>query len=131
MKKIFVTFIACVSILSAHAQQNDTLQFMTDYRHFIANVEQYPQFTKSVADSLGTIQRTFVRRYRAVKPQLNDAQVGEYNYLKGRYAKKMLAYHGNNISNDLQAAGDTIAKATSRARKAVGGYFKGIFKKKN
>jgi hypothetical protein len=68
-------------------------------------------------------------QYRKIKPQLTDGQVEEYNTLKGRYTKKMLEYRGNRLGEGIEATGDSIAKATGRVGSAIGGFFKGLFKK--
>ena len=49
--------------------------------------------------------------------------------LKGRYTRKMLAYRGDRLGEGLEATGDSIAKATGRVGSAIGGFFKGLFKK--
>ena len=132
MKKISITIIALMTLTVVNAQntqKNDTLQFMTAYRQFAAFVEKQPSLTKPVADSLIARQDTLMHLYRKVKPQLSNAQVEEYNNLKGRYTKKLLAYRGDRLGEGLEATGDSIAKATGRVGSAVGGFFKGLFSK--
>ena len=102
---------------------------MTAYRQFAAFVEKQPSLTKPVADSLIARQDTLMHLYRKVKPQLTNKQVEEYNTLKGRYTKKLLSYRGDRLGEGLEATGDSIAKATERVGSAVGGFFKGLFKK--
>lgn len=113
----------------AYAQQHvsDTLSFMSDYRKFVSFVVSQPSLTKAMADSLIVRQDTLMHQYRALKPQLNDSQVEEYNRLKGRYTKKLLEYRGDRFADGLEATGDSISKAAGRAGKAVGGFFKGLF----
>ena len=113
----------------AKSAQIDTLKFMTAYRQFAAFVEKQPVLTKPVADSLIARQDTLMHQYRAIKPQLTDKQVEEYNTLKGRFTKKLLQYRGDRLGEGLEATGDSIAKATGRVGSAVGGFFKGLFSK--
>ena len=112
-----------------YAQQHvsDTLNFMNDYRKFVSFVVSQPSLTKPMADSLMARQDTLMHQYRALKPQLNDSQIEEYNRLKGRYTKKLLEYRGDRFTDGLEATGDSISKAAGRAGKAVGGFFKGLF----
>lgn len=132
MKKISMTIIALMTMTAVSAQntqKNDTLQFMQAYRQFAAFVVAQPSLNKSLADSLIARQDTLMQQYRRVKPQLTNHQVEEYNNLKGRYTKKLLSYRGDRLGEGLEATGDSIAKATGRVGSAVGGFFKGLFKK--
>lgn len=132
MKKISMTIIALMTMTAVSAQntqKNDTLQFMQAYRQFAAFVVAQPSLNKPLADSLIARQDTLMQQYRKVKPQLTNHQVEEYNNLKGRYTKKLLSYRGDRLSEGLEATGDSIAKATGRVGSAVGGFFKGLFKK--
>ena len=112
-----------------YAQQHvsDTLNFMNDYRKFVSFVVSQPSLTKPLADSLMARQDTLMHQYRALKPQLNESQIEEYNRLKGRYTKKLLEYRGDRFTDGLEATGDSISKAAGRAGKAVIGFFKGLF----
>ena len=112
-----------------YAQQHvsDTLNFMNDYRKFVSFVVSQPSLTKPLADSLMARQDTLMHQYRALKPQLNESQIEEYNRLKGRYTKKLLEYRGDRFTDGLEATGDSISKTAGRAGKAVGGFFKGLF----
>ena len=129
MKKILTIVSMLMLMGEAYAQQpgSDTLKFMNDYRKFVSFVVSQPSLTKSMADSLIARQDTLMHQYRALKPQLNDSQVEEYNRLKGRYTKKLLEYRGDRFTDGLEATGDSISKAAGRAGKAVGGFFKGLF----
>ena len=129
MKMITITMMALMMLTTARAEKNDTLQFMNAYRQFAAFVVAQPSFTKPLADSLIARQDTLMFQYRKIKPQLTDGQVEEYNTLKGRYTKKMLEYRGNRLGEGIEATGDSIAKATGRVGSAIGGFFKGLFKK--
>ena len=132
MKKIAMTMIALMAMTAVSAQntqKNDTLQFMTAYRQFAAFVVAQPSMTKHMADSLMARQDTLKIQYRKVKPQLTNRQVEEYNTLKGRFTKKMLEYRGNRVTDGIEATGDSIANAAERVGSAVGGFFKGVFKK--
>jgi hypothetical protein len=129
MKKITITMMALMMLTTARAEKNDTLQFMNAYRQFAAFVVAQPSLTKPLADSLIARQDTLMFQYRKIKPQLTDGQVEEYNTLKGRYTKKMLEYRGNRLGEGIEATGDSIAKATGRVGSAIGGFFKGLFKK--
>ena len=129
MKKITITMMALMMLTTARAEKNDTLQFMNAYRQFAAFVVAQPSLTKPLADSLIARQDTLMFQYRKIKPQLTDGQVEEYNTLKGRYTKKLLEYRGDRLGEGLEATGDSIAKATGRVGSAVGGFFKGLFKK--
>ena len=129
MKKITITMMALMMLTTARAEKNDTLQFMNAYRQFAAFVVAQLSLTKPLADSLIARQDTLMFQYRKIKPQLTDGQVEEYNTLKGRYTKKMLEYRGNRLGEGIEATGDSIAKATGRVGSAIGGFFKGLFKK--
>ncbi len=128
-KKTIATLTALFAVMTVSAQQPDTLRFMNDYRQFVGFVTTKPALTKPVADSLIARQDALRRQYRKVKPMLTNAQVEEYNRLKGRYTKKMLEYRGNRVGDGLSATGDSIAKTTGRVGSAVGGFFKGLFNK--
>ena len=129
MKKVLIilSLLACFGEANAQQKVADTLKFMNDYRKFVSFVVSQPSLTKPMADSLIARQDTLMYQYRALKPQLNDLQVEEYNRLKGRYTKKLLEYRGERFTDSLEATGDSISKAASRAGKAVGGFFKGLF----
>ena len=129
MKKSIVTIVALFTVLVANAQQSDTLRFMNSYRQFVTYVTAQPTFNKHLADSLIARQDTLTRQYRKVKALLNNQQVEEYNKLKGRYTKKMIAYRGDRVGEGLEATGDSIASAAERVGSAVGGFFKGLFNK--
>ena len=129
MKKSILTLVALFTVLVANAQQSDTLRFMNSYRQFVTYVTAQPTFNKHLADSLIARQDTLARQYRKVKPLLNNQQVEEYNKLKGRYTKKMIAYRGDRVGEGLEATGDSIASAAERVGSAVGGFFKGLFNK--
>ena len=129
MKKVLIIFGMLLLMSKTYAQQHvlDTLNFMNDYRKFVSFVVSQPSLTKPMADSLMARQDTLMHQYRALKPQLNDSQIEEYNRLKGRYTKKLLEYRGDRFTDGLEATGDSISKAAGRAGKAVGGFFKGLF----
>ena len=129
MKKVLIIFCMLLLMGKTYAQQHvsDTLNFMNDYRKFVSFVVSQPSLTKPLADSLMARQDTLMHQYRALKPQLNDSQIEEYNRLKGRYTKKLLEYRGDRFTDGLEATGDSISKAAGRAGKAVGGFFKGLF----
>ena len=114
MKKITITIVALMTLTAVSAQNNQNTQ----------NVQ--PAKTLQQSDTL-----QFMNAYRqfTAKPQLTDHQVEEYNMLKGRYTRKMLAYRGDRLGEGLEATGDSIAKATGRVGSAIGGFFKGLFKK--
>ena len=129
MKKVLIIFGMLLLMSKTYAQQHvsDTLNFMNDYRKFVSFVVSQPSLTKPLADSLMARQDTLMHQYRALKPQLNESQIEEYNRLKGRYTKKLLEYHGDRFTDGLEATGDSISKAAGRAGKAVSGFFKGLF----
>lgn len=128
MKKTLMTvFLALGMTLGAQAQKADTLQFMNSYRSFVKYVEAQPQLNKPQADSLAARQDSLRTLYHQVKPQLTNAQVEEYNRLKGRYTKRMMAYYGDRVAEGAQNSADSISKAASRAGKAIGGFFNGLF----
>ena len=130
MIKKFLMMISLIALVSdAYAQQqvSDTLKFMNDYRKFVSFVVSQPSLTRPLADSVIARQDTLMHQYRTIKPLLNDLQVEEYNNLKGRYTKKLLEYRGDRFTDSLEAAGDSISKTASRAGKAIGGFFKGLF----
>ena len=126
MKRLFLLMTAAFVLHVAQAQQvADTARFMNSYRMFVDSVEH----TRKIGDSLAARYDTMVVRYRQVKPALTDAQVQEYNTLKGRYLKRMLRYRQNRFSDDLEIAGDSIVNAAGRTGKAVKGFFDGLFGK--
>ena len=129
MKKVLIIFGMLLLMSKTYAQQHvsDTLNFMNDYRKFVSFVVSQPSLTKPLADSLMARQDTLMHQYRALKPQLNESQIEEYNRLKGRYTKKLLEYRGDRFTDGLEATGDSISKAAGRAGKAVIGFFKGLF----
>ena len=128
MRKIMMTlFLTLGMTLGVQAQKSDTLQFMNSYRSFVSVVESQPQLNRHMVDSLSARQEELRTIYHQVKPQLNNAQVEEYNRLKGRFTKRMMAYHGDKIAEGVQLSADSIAKAASRAGKAIGGFFNGLF----
>ena len=128
MRKIMMTlFLTLGMTLGVQAQKSDTLQFMNSYRSFVSFVESQPQLNRHMVDSLSARQEELRTIYHQVKPQLNNAQVEEYNRLKGRFTKRMMAYHGDKIAEGVQLSSDSIAKAASRAGKAIGGFFNGLF----
>ena len=128
MRKIMMTlFFTLGMTLGVQAQKSDTLQFMNSYRSFVSFVESQPQLNRHMVDSLSARQEELRTIYHQVKPQLNNAQVEEYNRLKGRFTKRMMAYHGDKIAEGVQLSADSIAKAASRAGKAIGGFFNGLF----
>lgn len=113
--------------LGTQAQEADTLKFMNSYRSFVNYVDSLPQLNKHQIDSLAARQEVLRDIYHQVKPKLTDAQVGEYNRLKGRYAKRMMAYYGDRVAEGAQLSADSISKAANRAGKAIGGFFNGLF----
>ena len=128
MRKIMMTlFFTLGMTLGVQAQKSDTLQFMNSYRSFVSFVESQPQLNRHMVDSLSARQEELRTIYHQVKPQLNNAQVEEYNRLKGRFTNRMMAYHGDKIAEGVQLSADSIAKAASRAGKAIGGFFNGLF----
>lgn len=128
MRKTLITLFLTIGMtLGAQAQEADTLKFMNSYRSFVNYVESQPQLNKTQIDSLKARQEELRTIYHQVKPQLNNAQVGEYNRLKGRYAKRMMAYYGDRVAEGAQLSADSISKAANRAGKAIGGFFNGLF----
>lgn len=132
MKKIVLLVVILMAVTTVGAQTTvcpkDTAQFMHECRQFDKFVTTTP-FNKQVVDSLCVCQDTLIAHYRAVKPQLNDSQVEEYNRIKGRFTRRVIEYRGDKVGEGLQATGDSIAKAAGRVGKAVGGFFKGIFER--
>ena len=88
MKRITIAVMALMSLTTAQAQEEkqDTAVFMNGCREFVNYVEGQAPLTKPTADSLIIYQDSIKERYRQIKPQLNDDQVGEYNRLMGRYS---------------------------------------------
>ena len=131
MKRITIAVMALMSLTTAQAQEEkqDTAVFMNGCREFVNYVEGQAPLTKLTADSLIIYQDSIKERYRQIKPQLNDDQVGEYNRLMGRYTKRMLEYRGDRLSDGLQATGDSIVKTANRVGQQIGGFFKGLFNK--
>ena len=128
MRKTWMTlFLAMGITLGVQAQKTDTLQFMNNYRSFVGYVESQSQLDRHQVDSLAARQEELRTIYHQVKPQLNNAQVEEYNRLKGRYTKRMMAYYGDRVAEGAQNSADSISKAASRAGKAIGGFFNGLF----
>ena len=137
MKRIVILMFSVAVMATANAQttvkpqtvvKSDTAQFMRECRQFSLFVTNTP-VNKAMIDSLAVCQDTLTAHYRAIKPQLTDKQVEEYNRAKGRYARCVIEYRGEKVGEGLQASGDSIAKAAGRVGKAIGGYFKGIFGK--
>ena len=83
MKRITIAMMALMSLTTAQAQEEkqDTAVFMNGCREFVNYVEGQAPLTKLTADSLIIYQDSIKERYRQIKPQLNDDQVGEYNRL--------------------------------------------------
>ena len=128
MRKTLITLFLTIGMtLGAQAQEADTLKFMNSYRSFVNYVDSLPQLNKHQIDSLKARQEVLRDIYHQVKPKLTDAQVGEYNRLKGRYAKRMMAYYGDRVAEGAQLSADSISKAANRAGKAIGGFFNGLF----
>ena len=129
-KKIVFVCLAllAVSTMEAQTAKNDTARFMKECREFGRFVD-VAFLNKKVVDSLVIRQDTIIAHYRAIKPRLTDHQVEEYNRIKGRYTKRMIEYRSTCIGDGLQVTGDSIAAATGRVGKSIGGFFKGLFGK--
>ena len=118
-----------IMAVQAQNEKQDTAIFMNGCREFVKYIESQPTLTKPMADSIIIYQDSIRERYHQIKPQLTDDQVGEYNRLKGRYTKRMLAYRSDRLSDGFQATGDSIAKTANRVSQQIGGFFKGLFEK--
>ena len=128
MRKTLITLFLTIGMtLGTQAQEADTLKFMNSYRSFVNYVDSLPQLNKHQIDSLAARQEVLRDIYHQFKPKLTDAQVGEYNRLKGRYTKRMMAYYGDRVAEGAQLSADSISKAAGRAGKAIGGFFNGLF----
>lgn len=132
MKKIVLLVVTLMTVATMGAQTSvcpsDTARFMRECRQFDKFVAETP-LNKQIVDSLCACQDTLIAHYRAVKPQLTDGQVEEYNRVKGRFTRRIIEYRGDKVGEGLQATGDSIAKAAGRVGKAVGGFFKGVFER--
>ena len=130
MKKIVflcLTFMA-VSAVEAQTMKRDTTLFMKEIRDF-GRFADSAFLNKKIVDSLAMRQDTLIAHYRAIKPQLTDGQVEEYNRIRGRYTRRIIEYRGDRIGDGLQVTGDSIAAAAGRVGKSVGGFFKGLFER--
>ena len=127
------TVVLCFALLAANGLKAQTLK--TDTAHFMKECRVFDRYVESaflnkkIVDSLAVRQDTLIAHYRAIKPRLSDNQVEEYNRIRGRYTKRIIAYRGDRIGDGLQATGDSIASAAGRVGKSIGGFFKGVFEK--
>ena len=130
MKKIVILCFALFvgNSVSAQSVKKDTTLFMTEIRGFGKYVDS-AFLSKKVVDSLAVRQDSLIAHYRAIKPQLTDSQVEEYNRIRGRYTKRIIEYRGERVGEGLQVTGDSIAAAAGRVGKSIGGFFKGLFDK--
>lgn len=130
MKKIVFLCFALFAVSGVEAQtvKRDTTLFMKEIRDF-GQFADSAFLNKKIVDSLAVRQDTLIAHYRAIKPQLTDSQVEEYNRIRGRYTRRIIEYRGDRIGDGLQVTGDSIASAAGRVGKSVGGFFKGLFNK--
>ena len=130
MKKIVVLCFAFMAVSAVEAQtvKRDTTLFMKEIRDF-GRFADSVFLNKKIVDSLAMRQDTLIAHYRAIKPQLNDGQVEEYNRIRGRYTRRIIEYRGDRIGDGLQVTGDSIAAAAGRVGKSIGGFFKGLFER--
>ena len=130
MKKIVVLCFALLAVSGLEAQtvKRDTTLFMKEIRDF-GRFADSAFLNKKIVDSLAMRQDTLIAHYRAIKPQLTDSQVEEYNRIRGRYTRRIIEYRGDRIGDGLQVTGDSIAAAAGRVGKSVGGFFKGLFER--
>ena len=130
MKKIVVICFALLAVSGMEAQtvKRDTTLFMKEIRDF-GRFADSAFLNKKIVDSLAMRQDTLIAHYRAIKPQLTDSQVEEYNRIRGRYTRRIIEYRGDRIGDGLQVTGDSIAAAAGRVGKSVGGFFKGLFER--
>lgn len=129
MKKVIMMMLLSVSLQmpAQNVQKPDTAKFMNQYRSFVGMVDRDNVISKGNYARIDSAYHMLTNQYRQIKPYLSDAQVGEYNTLKGRYTRRLMQYRGDRVASGLEATGDTLMRKTSRARKAVGGWLDGLF----
>ena len=130
MKKIVFVCFLLLAVGGAKAQtvKTDTTRFLKEVREFGMYADK-AVLNKRIVDSLASRHDTLIAHYRAIKPLLSDAQVEEYNRIRGRYTKRIIQYRGDRVGEGLQVTGDSIAAAAGRVGKSVGGFFKGLFER--
>lgn len=130
MKKIVLLCLLLLAVGGVKAQtvKTDTTKFLKEIREFGKYADK-AVLNKKIVDSLASRHDTLIAHYRVIKPLLSDAQVEEYNRIRGRYTRRIIEYRGDRVGEGLQVTGDSIAAAAGRVGKSVGGFFKGLFER--
>ncbi len=130
MKKIvMITLFSVMMAGAAQAQKAST--FLNEMKKFVEQVEAKDSIRESEVPVLDAKFNTFRDRYKnEYRAQMTNQELSTYSEYRTRYQKKLFRNKSQKVIDEIDSVGNSMSKGIERGASKVGGFIKGLFKKK-
>lgn len=128
-KMVIMLFLSVMLTATAHAQKVTT--FLDEMKKFVEQVEAKDSIKDSEVPALEAKYASFRDRYKMeYKEQMNNHELSLYSEYRTRYQKKLFRNKSQKVIDEIDSVGNSMSKGIERGASKVGGFIKGLFKKK-
>lgn len=130
MKKVMMMmFLSVVLTGTVYAQKTTT--FLDEMKKFVEQVEAKDSIKASEVPALDAKYNNFRTRYKnEYREKMTNQELSQYSEYRTRYQKKLFRNKSQKVINEIDSVGNSMSKGIERGASKVGGFIKGLFKKK-
>ena len=118
-------------MMTGAAQAQKVTTFLDEMKKFVEQVEAKDSISESEVPALEAKYNTFRDRYRnEYRAQMNNQELSQYSEYRTRYQKKLFRNKSQKVIDEIDSVGNSMTKGIERGASKMGGFIKGLFKKK-
>ncbi len=130
MKKIVMIMLFSVMMAGA-AQAQKVTTFLDEMRKFVEQVEAKDSIKASEVPALDASFAKFRDQYKnEYRDKMTNQELSLYSEYRTRYQKKLFRNKSQKVIDEIDSVGNSMSKGIERGASKVGGFIKGLFKKK-
>lgn len=130
MKKVMLMmFLSVVLTGTVYAQKTTT--FLDEMKKFVEQVEAKDSIKANEVPALDAKYNDFRTRYKnEYRDKMTNQELSQYSEYRTRYQKKLFRNKSQKVIDEIDSVGNSMSKGIERGASKVGGFIKGLFKKK-
>ncbi|MBQ7716893.1 MAG: hypothetical protein IJT55_05250 [Prevotella sp.] len=130
MKKVMMMmFLSVVLTGTVYAQKTTT--FLDEMKKFVEQVEAKDSIKANEVPALDAKYNDFRTRYKnEYRDKMTNQELSQYSEYRTRYQKKLFRNKSQKVIDEIDSVGNSMSKGIERGASKVGGFIKGLFKKK-
>lgn len=128
-KMMMMMFLSVVLTGTVYAQKTTT--FLDEMKKFVEQVEAKDSIKASEVPALDAKYNDFRTRYKnEYRDKMTNHELSLYSEYRTRYQKKLFRNKSQKVIDEIDSVGNSMSKGIERGASKVGGFIKGLFKKK-